>query len=113
MLLFDYFLPILGKQIETDTTLLAIITPYAAQVRILNELFEKILKNKPESEKKRIRNLVEINTVDSFQGKQADIVLISLVRTEGSHNDDLGFLIDQRRINVLLSRARFCQFIFG
>jgi superfamily I DNA and/or RNA helicase len=69
MYLFEYLLPILNTSIRTDTTLLAIITPYAAQVRILIVLFEKILKNKPESEKKRIRNLVEINTVDSFQGK--------------------------------------------
>ena len=50
MLLFDYFLPILGKQIETDTTLLAIITPYAAQVKALKKQFDEILKNKSEIE---------------------------------------------------------------
>ena len=43
MILFRYFLPILNSSIETDTTLLAIITPYAAQVKILKEKFEKIM----------------------------------------------------------------------
>jgi hypothetical protein len=44
MALFIYFLPILSSAILTDTTLLAIITPYAAQVRILKEMFEDIIK---------------------------------------------------------------------
>ena len=45
MSLFKYFLPLLNSSIETDTTLLAIITPYAAQVRVLKEMFEEILTN--------------------------------------------------------------------
>jgi hypothetical protein len=49
MAFFKYILPLLSSAIETDTTLLAIITPYAAQVRVLNEMFDEILNNYSES----------------------------------------------------------------
>jgi len=47
-------------------------------------------------------------TVDSFQGSEADVVVISLVRN--NHHSGLrglGFLADARRMNVLLSRAKW------
>ena len=48
-------------------------------------------------------------TVDSFQGNEADIVVVSLVRNNGFTHPRraLGFLTDERRMNVLLSRARW------
>ncbi len=54
-------------------------------------------------------------TVDSFQGGEADIVIISLVRNNGKSTikSALGFLSDQRRINVLLSRAKHKLIIIG
>lgn len=49
------------------------------------------------------------HTVDSFQGSEADIVVISLVRNNhhSTVNKALGFLSDPRRMNVLLSRAKW------
>jgi hypothetical protein len=49
------------------------------------------------------------HTVDSFQGSEADIVVVSLVRNNEHSNVDhaLGFLCDLRRMNVLLSRAKW------
>ncbi|MDP9024671.1 MAG: Upf1 family helicase, partial [Candidatus Eremiobacteraeota bacterium] len=47
---------------------------------------------------------VVIDTVDSYQGKENDIVIISLVRNNSSGR--IGFLGDLRRINVAVSRAR-------
>lgn len=49
------------------------------------------------------------HTVDSFQGSEADIVVISLVRNNhhSAVNKALGFLSDPRRMNVLLSRAKW------
>ena len=49
-----------------------------------------------------------VSTVDSFQGNETDIVLISLARWFG-----LGFLCDRRRMNVATSRARFLQIILA
>ena len=48
-------------------------------------------------------------TVDSFQGNEADIVIVSLVRNNQHVNarSAFGFLTDERRMNVLLSRARW------
>ncbi|KAJ5345373.1 hypothetical protein N7452_003377 [Penicillium brevicompactum] len=54
---------------------------------------------------------VEIATVDSYQGKENRIVILSLVRSNLRH--DIGFLDDLNRSAVALSRARNGLFIFG
>jgi len=55
------------------------------------------------------------STVDAFQGSEADIVIVSLVRNNGKATlrGALGFLADERRMNVLLSRARYKLIIVG
>ena len=54
---------------------------------------------------------IELNTVDAFQGREKDIVVISCVRS----NDigSIGFLSDTRRMNVAITRARFGLYIIG
>ena len=54
-------------------------------------------------------------TVDSFQGDQADLVVVSLVRNNwhATPARALGFLRDDRRMNVLLSRAKWRMIIIG
>ncbi len=52
----------------------------------------------------------EIDTVDAFQGRETDIVLVNTVVTDSSQRN---FLNDFRRINVSMSRARDKLFIFG
>ncbi|XP_038223624.1 probable helicase senataxin [Zerene cesonia] len=70
---------------------LAVITPYAAH----RDLIKKLLRQLDASES------AEVNTVDSFQGQERDVVVVSLARSHG-----LGFLADAGRMNVLLTRAR-------
>jgi superfamily I DNA and/or RNA helicase len=55
------------------------------------------------------------STVDGFQGAEADIVVVSLVRNNGESypRSALGFLLDSRRMNVLLSRAKYQLIIVG
>src|SRR5439155_15727725 len=67
---------------------LAVIAPYDAQVKLLRELL-------PE---------VEVDTVDGFQGREKEAVLVSLVRS--NDQGEVGFLADVRRMNVALTRAR-------
>ena len=50
---------------------------------------------------------MRVETVDSFQGKESDIVLLSLVRTNSE-----GFWNDERRLNVALTRARHALRVF-
>jgi len=72
----------------------AIITPYNGQADLLKELAESDPTFKG----------LEIGTVDSFQGREKEAVIISFVRS----NDDgkIGFLSDVRRTNVAVTRAR-------
>jgi len=69
---------------------IGVITPYAAQARLLREKL-------PNTE-------LEIDTVDGFQGREKEAIVISLVRS----NDqcEIGFLSDLRRTNVAMTRAR-------
>lgn len=54
------------------------------------------------------RDLIEVNTIDSYQGQEKDVTIISCVRTNG-----VGFLSDRQRINVALTRAKYAEFICG
>lgn len=77
---------------------IGIITPYNAQVSILKSLF---LKNDIN---------IEINTVDGFQGREKQVILLSCVRS--NKKAEIGFLSDIRRLNVSLTRAkRHCMII--
>ena len=49
-----------------------------------------------------------MNTVDAYQGREKEIIIISTVRTEG-----LGFLNDLRRMNVAITRAKHFMWIVG
>ena len=54
---------------------------------------------------------IRCSTIDNFQGEEADIVVISLVRSNKRGN--IGFLKEEQRVNVLLSRARHGMFLVG
>ncbi|KAG6769225.1 hypothetical protein POTOM_024842 [Populus tomentosa] len=73
---------------------IGIITPYAAQVVLL-----KILKNNDAKLKD-----MEISTVDGFQGREKEAIIISMVRSNSKK--EVGFLSDHRRMNVAVTRAR-------
>lgn len=61
--------------------------------------------------KTTLLNALRIATVDNFQGEEAKVIVISLVRSNDARN--CGFLKTSNRINVLLSRARHGMYIIG
>jgi superfamily I DNA and/or RNA helicase len=77
---------------------IGVITPYRGQVRLLRDLLAD------EEE-------VEVDSVDGFQGREKDAVVVSLVRSNAE--GDIGFLADTRRTNVALTRARSCLVVVG
>ncbi|KRZ75918.1 Regulator of nonsense transcripts 1, partial [Trichinella papuae] len=85
---------------------IGIITPYEGQRAYIvqhmllsdplnNELYQKI----------------EVASVDAFQGREKDIILLSCVRS--NEHSGIGFLNDPRRLNVALTRARYGLIIVG
>ncbi|HKP61127.1 MAG TPA: AAA domain-containing protein, partial [Polyangiales bacterium] len=79
---------------------LALITPYDAQVRALRAHLRA-----------EFDAGLEIGTVDGFQGREKEAIVVDLVRS----NDDgqLGFLNDVRRMNVALTRAKRFLLVIG
>lgn len=76
---------------------LGVITPYAAQARYLRAMLEDLD--------------VEVDTVDGFQGREKEGILISLVRSNAE--GEMGFLSEHRRMNVALTRARRACWVIG
>ncbi|SEA46400.1 AAA domain-containing protein [Pedobacter hartonius] len=85
--------------------LIAIISPYKQQVYLLKEL----LLNAPELQ--AYQEKISVNTIDSFQGQERDIVYISLTRSNAE--GVIGFLSDIRRMNVAMTRAKKKLVVIG
>jgi len=87
---------VLQKRIEElPRDSIAIITPYRAQLHKIHEYIQQI----------------DCNTIDSFQGQERDIIVISLCRCNES--SEIGFLKDYRRMNVAFTRARKKLIVVG
>lgn len=82
---------------------IAIISPYAEQVRYITEYIR--------THEIDIPGDWDCDTIDGFQGQEKDVVYISLVRS--NENNELGFITDMRRLNVALTRARMQTIIVG
>ena len=82
----------------------AILTGYSSQRMVLNRSIQ--------SEKRNWEHLeVDVNTVDAFQGREADIAVYTVTRSNEKGN--IGFLRDRERLNVALSRGKVALVIIG
>ena len=77
---------------------IGVISPYAAQISYLYQILEEV-------------KGVEIATVDGFQGREKDIIVISFVRC--NDNGEVGFLNDKKRLNVSITRAKQLLIVVG
>jgi superfamily I DNA and/or RNA helicase len=84
----------LDKKNIGSTKKIAVITPYAAQKQEIKKAVNRIAKQDMTD--------IKIDTIDSFQGQEAHIVIYSTVKTYGN----LSFIIDKRRLNVAISRTQ-------
>ncbi|KAK2683984.1 DNA2/NAM7 helicase-like, C-terminal [Fusarium oxysporum f. sp. vasinfectum] len=114
---------------------IAVLTPYLGQLQLLRRRMESMFEiyvndrdldeleaaqdedegsNRPRSvplSKTTLLKSVRVATVDNFQGEEAKVIVISLVRS--NPQGDCGFLKTSNRINVLLSRAKHGMYIIG
>ncbi|KAH7208159.1 hypothetical protein BKA60DRAFT_652423 [Fusarium oxysporum] len=123
----------LVRQGEYKPEDIALLTPYTSQLCALTHALSGEIEISIESEnsqdsdqeseceedtpdqnpmrKRPLSSAVRLATVDNFQGEEAKVVIISLVRSNPRHK--MGFLRTSNRINVLLSRARHGMYLIG
>ena len=77
-----------------DENDIGIISPYADQVKLISEKTD-----------------IEVKTVDGFQGREKEVIIISTVRS--NEYGQIGFLKDLRRLNVAITRAKRKLIIIG
>ncbi|ULQ53430.1 AAA domain-containing protein [Flavihumibacter fluvii] len=88
-----------------DFPSIGIISPYKLQIELLKEQLLAF------PEWQDIAHKITVNTIDSFQGQERDIIYISLTRSNS--NGEIGFLSDTRRMNVAMTRARKKLVVIG
>jgi ATP-dependent RNA/DNA helicase IGHMBP2 len=84
---------------------IAIISPYRHQVEVLKELVCS------SSGLQEAISAIAVNTIDSFQGQERDVVYISMTRSNA--DSVIGFLSEIRRMNVAMTRARKKLVVIG
>ena len=94
----DCLLNVDEEQRETRLSIddIGILTTYKAQVKALRQ---------------HIKLKIEVSSVDGFQGREKEVIVVSLVRANNSGS--LGFSDDRNRINVLLTRAKRGLIVVG
>ena len=88
-----------------DFPTMAIISPYRNQVHLLQDLVRAAPDLREHADK------ITVNTIDSFQGQERDIVYIGMTRSNADSR--IGFLSDTRRMNVAMTRARKKLVVIG
>ena len=107
-------------------TQLVVLTPYLGQLLKIKKAMQKEKQAVELSKKDRKEltqagaaveetppavNAVRVATIDNYQGEEADVVVVSLVRS--NNTGIIGFLRDAERVNVMLSRARHGMILLG
>lgn len=85
---------------------IGVITPYEGQRSYVVQYMQF-----SGSLKKELYKDVEVASVDAFQGREKDYIILSCVRS--NEHQGIGFLSDPRRLNVALTRAKYGVVILG
>jgi superfamily I DNA and/or RNA helicase len=96
---------ILENVIDPQLVTASAIFPYAAQIEYFTKNYKDLI-----NRAKKVLKSFELDTVDAFQGRETDIVLVNTVITR---MEKRSFLKDFKRINVSMSRAKDKLVVFG
>ena len=101
------------KQSSPDDPLsprtIGVVTPYSGQVQLIKSLIANNAEIISMAGKKSAS--IEVMSVDGYQGRERDVIILSAVRSNRQGN--LGFLKDWRRLNVALTRAKTALLVVG
>lgn len=86
--------------INVDFPSIVILSPYKGQINYMEREIQ--------ADERLVNLSIKVKTIDGFQGQESDIVIVSLVRSNGKN--EIGFLKDYRRFNVAITRAK-CQVV--
>jgi len=101
----DVLRNLISNTLNPSNVTVSAIFPYAAQISKFTKENRELI-----NKAKKTFKYFDVDTVDAFQGKESDIVLVNTVVTDLSKRN---FLSDFRRINVSMSRAKDKLIIFG
>lgn len=87
-----------------------ILTPYSAQVALLHSSIRSHRFASPPGSNINAEE-IELGTIDSMQGREKDVVILSLVRSNAEQQ--VGFLAQKKRLNVAITRAKRQLVIVG
>lgn len=95
---------------------IGVISGYKSQVNNLEEMLDTLAKSnelfKVNEENVSADHIhIKVRSVDGFQGQEKDIIILSAVRS--NCNGNLGFLNNQMRVNVAITRAKYSLWIVG
>jgi len=90
---------------KQDFPSIGLISPYRKQVQYLQTLVQERAELQP------YLSAIQVNTIDSFQGQEKDIIIISLTRA--NDRQEIGFLAELRRMNVAITRAKQHVILIG
>ncbi len=100
-----------NRKADSEPWKVAVLTFYRGQEKALSKMMQDLtdLRSNRRYFNLRSQNMdVEVCTVDRFQGQEADLVFLSMVRRRG-----VGFLDNRNRMNVALTRAKYQTVIVG
>ena len=106
----------LEVQLSEETWSVGVIAAYRDQAELMRHVLDERLSRAAAAFPRTVRQGsltldLEVDTVDSFQGRERDAILISLVRS--NELGETGFLSETRRMNVALTRARRLLIVVG
>jgi len=92
-----------------DAKKIGVISPYNEQIHLIKSLLadDADIVSLAQSSSA----IIEVNTVDGYQGRERDVIIFSTVRSNRQGN--IGFLNDWRRLNVALTRAKLALLVVG
>lgn len=102
----EIIINLIQKGIKSED--IGVITPYRQQVKKISNALQEFVGSE----------IIKVGTVESFQGQEREVIIISTVRSTIKHNETdkrhcLGFLSNPRRFNVAITRARSLLIAIG